>query len=312
MHVVIIGAGAMGSRFGAALAKAEARVTLVDVWKEHVDAIISRGLEVVNHSDGTTEVWRVKAVTRAEDAGLADVVMLFTKTYNTVQAASSAGACITDRTLVITLQNGLGNREAVSQVIPGDRVLVGTTNVPSDIIGPGRILDTGSGVAKIMKPEHVDEVLEGFAGALSRGGIPTAITGEVFAEIWTKVAFNAVMNSLTAITRLKVGTVGGIPEADWVMRRVPVEVASVARSEGIEIDPEDVYSTLRRVCQPGQHSEHLPSMLQDVLRNRQTEIESINGEVVRRAACHGIDVPVTQALYCLVKMVEGTYGERLA
>jgi 2-dehydropantoate 2-reductase len=84
------------------------------------------------------------------------------------------------------------------------------------------------------------------------------------------------------------------------------------RSEDIIIDPEGVYRTIKRVCQPGQHAEHLPSMLQDVLKRRPTEVDSINGEIVRRAAAHGIDVPVTRTLYCLVKMVEGTYDKRVA
>lgn len=302
--VVVLGAGAMGCLFGARLAESGHPVTLVDVRAEQIQAIQERGLTVDDH-DGR-HVVRVAASLPDALAAPANLILLFTKAFASDGALAGAARAIGPETWILTLQNGLGHVEKIEKYVDRHRIVVGTTTMPSDTVGPAHVHTRGSGTTKIMSVEGgVTERLRALAGALTGAGIPCEVSERVWESIWEKLAFNAAMNSLTAVSGLTVGQVGRSPAGAALADRVAEEVTAVAHRRGIGAD----LSVVRREIATAfrEHVDHKPSMLQDVLARRPTEIEHINGAVAREAARLGMAVPSTETLYQLVRMLEQAY-----
>jgi 2-dehydropantoate 2-reductase len=302
--VVVLGAGAMGCLFGARLAESGHRVTLVDVRAEQVDAINAGGLTVDDH-DGSRVV-RVAASLPGGVAGHADFVVLFTKAFASDAALAGAIRAIGPDTWILTLQNGLGHVEKIKKYVDSRRIVVGTTTIPSDAVGLAHVHTRGSGTTKIMSVEGgVTDRLRALAAALTSAGLPCEISERVWESIWEKLAFNAAMNSLTAVTGLTVGQVGRSPAGAALADRVAEEVIAVAHRQDIAADLAVVRREIATAFR--EHVTHKPSMLQDVLAKRPTEIEHINGAVAREAARLGMSVPSTETLYQLVRMLEQAY-----
>lgn len=305
MRIVVLGAGAMGCLYGGLLAAAGEDVTLVDVAEEQIAAINRHGL-ALDRADGTIVV-RLPAGDAAAAAtrpGAPDLVVVFTKTLHSRAALASAQPLLGPDTWVLTLQNGLGNVELIEEWVPRTRIIQGVTTFPSDLIGPGRVAALGEGVTRIMSADgtlspRLREVRE----ALERAGLHCETAPDVTVAIWEKVAFNAATNALTAVTGANVGQLADSPDGREIARAVVEEVASVAARKGIAVREGAVLATLDDAF--AHHRDHKPSMLQDMLRGRHTEIDALNGAVVREAAALGMRVPVTETLYHLVRVMEG-------
>jgi 2-dehydropantoate 2-reductase len=300
----VLGAGAMGCLFGARLAESGQRVTLVDVRADQVDAINARGLIVDEH--GKSRVVAVAASLPEKVTEPADLILLFTKAFHSDAALAGASRAIGPDTWILTLQNGLGHVEKIRKHVDAHRTVVGTTTVPSDMVGLAHVETRGSGSTKIMSVEGgVTDRLRALAAALTGAGIPCEVSERVWESIWEKLAFNAAMNSLTAVTGLTVGQVGRSPAGAALADRVATEVTAVAQRQGIDAD----LSAVRREIATAfrEHVNHKPSMLQDVLAKRPTEIEHINGAVAREAMRLGMAVPSTEVLYQLVRLLEQAY-----
>jgi len=304
MDINVVGAGAMGCLFGARLTEGGHRVTLIDVRADHVDAIRQHGLIV--EENGKERVVRLEATLPDGAREQTELVVLFTKAFQSEAALAGTRQVIGPQTWVLSLQNGLGHVETIRKFVEARRIAVGTTTVPSDAAGLGRVRTRGSGNTKIMAVEGgISEPLRGIASALTQSGLPCEISERVWVNIWEKLAFNAAMNSLTAVTGLTVGQLGGTREGPALANQVAEEVTSVAQRKGIAADHG---ATAREIAMAfREHGEHMPSMLQDVLAKRQTEIESINGAIVREAELLGVAVPCTSMLYRLVRLLEQTY-----
>ncbi|MEW9670953.1 ketopantoate reductase family protein [Ammoniphilus sp. 3BR4] len=310
MKIAIVGAGAMGSRFGAMFYQSGHEVVLIDKWKEHIEQIHSRGLEVISEQGST--FLPINASLRASDVGEADLVLIFTKATQTEGAVRDSLPLIGEQTLIMTLQNGLGNVEVITEFIRKDQVIAGTTNFAAELMGPGVIQALGSGETHIMNVSgEVSEKLIHISEAMNKAGMNVTISPDVFKIIWTKVAFNSVMNPVTAITRLKVADLGAYEQREPFMRKVLQEIVQVASAEGISLDLEEILGTIRGVLDPKQSGEHLSSMLQDILTKRPTEVEHMNGAIVRLGERAGIPVPHNESLYHLIRMMETTYERRL-
>lgn len=300
----------MGSRFGAMFFQSGHDVVLIDKWKEHIERIQSNGLEVITEQGST--ILPISASLRASDVGVVDVVLIFTKASQTESAIRDSLPLIDERTLVMTLQNGLGNVEIITEFIRKDQVIAGTTNLAAELMGPGVVRALGSGETHIMKVNGVvSEELKGLSEAMNQAGMNVTISSDVFKIIWTKVAFNAVMNPITALTRLKVADLGVYEQREPFMRKVLEEIVQVAGAEGISLDLEDILGTIRGVLDPKQSGEHLSSMLQDILAKRPTEVEYMNGAIVRLGEAFGIPVTHNETLYHLIRMMETTYERRI-
>lgn len=301
MDIAVLGAGAMGCYFGARLFESGHRVELVDVAPERVHAIRRAGLRV--EDDEGERTVPIPARFPGGPARPAELVILFTKAFQGSAALAAARELLGPGTWVLTLQNGLGNLEAVAAHQDAARIVVGTTTIPGDLLGPSQVRSQGRGMTRILSASGaVTERLEALARALSLAGLPCEIATDVWARIWEKVALNAALNTLAAVTGLTVGQLGGEPEMRLLAERVAREVTKVARARGIAADLEVVRRALAEAYR--EHADHRPPMLQDLEAGRRTEVGQINGAVVREAERLGVAVPLTAMLHDLVRVLE--------
>ncbi len=302
LDIAILGAGAMGSLFGGLLAEAGHRVTLVDIDEAHLGAIRSEGLRVT--TDAGSRVIGKLRVGRPEQAEAApELLIVFTKTQHTDAALASARGLLGSHTAVLSLQNGLGNVERIERYVPRERVMVGMTTWPADKSAPAQVSSHGAGEIRLMSADgdmhaHVRRA----ADALNSAGLNCIADPHVWSAIWQKVAFNAALNSLCALTQCTVGELSNVPDGEALTLKIVAEVAAVARASGIAFDEAHVVDSVRHAL--AHHRAHRPSMLQDVLAGRRTEIEAINGAVVAAARAAGVAVPCTECLLQLVRLVD--------
>lgn len=305
MKIAVVGAGAMGMLFGGRLAEAGNQVTMIDVVPAVLEAINANGISLTD--DVGEHQIPVVAMQGEQLCEVQDLVILFTKTLYSRAALNSAKGYIGTDTAVLTLQNGLGNVELVNEYVDLGQILVGVTNYASDVTGPGSIRTQGSGYVRMMSANgELTETVTCVNQALCDAGFCSEIRQDVFAAIWEKVGFNAALNSTTALCRVPVGGVGSIAEGREIAFEIARETAKVAEAYGIHADAEKMIESICFAFE--NHQGHYTSMAQDVQKQRKTEVDFINGQIVRRAKEKGIDVPFVEAVYLLLKVVEGSYA----
>ena len=306
MKVAVVGAGAMGCLYAGAFHRAGAGVTLIDVDPGHLAAINSRGLELDTRAG--VETLRLAALRPEHARETVDLVVLFTKTFHTDAALDGVKAIVGPGTHVLTLQNGLGNDEAVARHVPRERVIVGVSTLPSDMVGPGRVRSHGEGGSKVYPAFGGDtSFARQVADLLTAGGLPTALEPEIQAAIWSKAIFNAAMNTLCALTRRTPGFLGAHEEAKALIRAVVLEGVAAAKAGGVAIDAQPILDLT--VVSVIDHADHEASMLQDVKAGRRTEVDALNGAIVRAAQTAGVATPITETLWRLVKLEEAKLAE---
>ena len=307
MKIAIVGAGAMGSLFGALLAEGGHEVWLYDVWQDHINALKQNGLKI--EREGETRNVRLNAASDPRQIGESELVLIFVKSTQTRSAAESA-AFLADRNgWVMTLQNGMGNAEIIAEYTPSNRILAGTTAHGATMLKAGSIRHAGAGPTTVgmwAEGEKEFQIARQIADQFTQAGIESAAVEAVRPVIWDKLLVNVGINAITALTGIKNGELLDL-EATRELSRVAVEeAAAVARAQGIEVrkDP-DAHVFAVAAATAANRS----SMGQDVDQRRQTEIKAINGFVVREAKSMGITAPVNQALTALVETMEAHYRE---
>lgn len=310
MKIVILGSGAMGCRFALSLKKSGADVVLCDIWKEHVDAINANGLQVVNAS-GTSFV-PFEATTDIHDVDNIDAVVVFTKSYQTETAIRFSVDAIAPNTPVITLQNGLGNIQILKEFVGIDNLIVGVTDYAASVLDPGIVNVEGLGYTKMMalSDKQKAPAIE-ICRLLSESGMNCTMSDNIMKEIWEKVGFNCSMNSISSLTRQRVMYMGGNQYGLGLCMSIAKEVELVAKAEGIDFDYEAVVAKYKKVLDPNVSGNHITSMLQDVLKERPTEIDSICGSVIELGKKHGIETPHLETVYSLVKVTEINYKHQV-
>ena len=305
MKIVIIGAGAMGSLYGARLTQGGEDVWLLDTWPENVAILREQGLTI--GGEGGSETVPVKAATSAEEIGEADLVLLFVKSHATRDAAVAALSLLKTDTMVLTLQNGLGNAEEIAAVVGADRVVVGTTAMGAIMAGPGHIIDGGKGVTHIGKfSGAATRRLYEIAAVFSRSGLYTIVDANVESLRWAKLTINAGLNALSAVTGLTNGQLAAYPETQELMMRAVAEAECVAKARGVTLPPGDRQAEVLAIARATKDNKS--SMLQDVLKHRRTEIEAINGAIVSEGMRMGVPTPINDALTLMVRALERTYA----
>lgn len=308
MKIAVLGAGAMGCFYGAQLSKAGQDVTLLDINVPHIEAIQARGL-LVRHRDGEERI-TVRACRPAEYPGIADVVIVFTKGIHSAGALASLAGAVGPETLLVSFQNGLGHERVMGAYADPERIVIGTTSFPSDLVENGVIATGGDGVTRMMTVcGLVTPGLERLHTVFKEAGLNPELTANVFAAIWEKAAFNAALNALMAVTSLQQGYLGQTKEGMELAHTVVDEVTGVAQKKSVPVNSARVHEMVDKLMVA--HFDHCPSMLQDVLHGRVTEVDCINGAVVREAEAMGILVPVTKVLYQLICVIQQTYPHRL-
>jgi len=302
MKVAIVGAGAMGGLWATRLAATGTPVTIVDVSEALVSAVKADGLSVQT-SDGT-ETARPAATTDASVVGLVDVVFFFVKAQHTASAAALARPLVGPDTIVVSQQNGWGNADVLAGVYPPARIVIGVTYHSATALGPGRVAHTGQGPtvvgpyedgAELDRANRVGEVLCG-------AGIDTTVTETVKTEVWKKLILNAATLPTASLTLLRAGALGEPGPMLDLVDAVASEAVAVARAQGYDIDRQERIARIHTVLAGAGQGKG--SMLQDVEARRKTEIEVINGAVVRAAARAGIAVPLNKAMLALIGGLE--------
>jgi 2-dehydropantoate 2-reductase len=305
MKTAVIGAGAMGSLFGGLLARSGEEVWLVDIWKDHVEAIRSRGLQL--EDQGETSAIPVRATTEIGDVGRADLVLLFVKTYHTEKAVSDALPLVKEDTVFLTLQNGLGNEEAICRQVDRSKVLLGVTGRGATLLGPGHIRNGGMGKTFIGElGGAISERTARIARTFSRAGLEMEVSPRIHDLVWDKLLVNVGINVLGALTGYKNGQLLEQAETRDLMEALVREAADVARSLGVQLTG-DPLERVRAVAELTGHNRC--SMGQDIDFKRKTEIDVINGAVVREAERLGIPAPVNRTVTQLIRAIEKRFGK---
>jgi 2-dehydropantoate 2-reductase len=299
MQVTVIGAGAMGSLFGALLHRAGTMVTLVDVRPDHVAALRKRDV-IVEEPDGSRIATRVPATTDADEALAADLFVLFVKTPFTAAALKPFAGRIPARAMVLSLQNGIGNDEAIARALGRRvRITLGVTAQAATSLGQTVVRHRSSGPTIIGLPDgQRPPELEAVAAAFSNAGIPTRTTRHVFEHIWQKLIVNVGINALTALTALPNGALFADAELAGLVRRLVSEASFVMRAEGVPAPPRDPVDFVRAVAEATKADRS--SMLEDISAGRRTEVDAINGAIVRLGDRHGVDVTANRVVTALI------------
>jgi 2-dehydropantoate 2-reductase len=289
----------MGSLFGGLLARSE-EVWLVDIRQEQIDAIRSAGLTIEEKEKMQTI--RVNATSDAASIGKADLVIFFVKAYHTEKAASDALVLQKKDTLFLTLQNGLGNEEAICKQVDRKSVMLGVTNHGATLLGPGHIRHAGWGKTYVgeLDGKTTDRVAH-IAQVFDKAGIETEVSSNIQRVVWNKLFINAGLNAVAALTGLKNGQLLDYPETLRLMDRLVSEAVEVARKKRIPIEGNPL-EKVKAVVEATR--ENRCSMGQDIDNRRKTEIDAINGAVVREAERLGISVPYNQMITDLIKVIE--------
>jgi 2-dehydropantoate 2-reductase len=302
MKIAIIGSGAMGSLFGGKLSLAGHEVILYDIFREHVDAINAKGLAIEDVATGETTIAHPKASDDPSAVKGADVFIVFVKSTTTEKAAAQFKSFAAPHTIAITLQNGLGN-EGILRAYFGDHgTAAGVTSQAATFLAPGKIRHAGKGPTHLGMADGDNGRLEPLIAALAAAGFEAHVSVDVTSMIWSKLIVNVGINALTALTGLPNGALLDYEELRAVMADVVAETRLVAAARGVKLTHADPLATVMDVCR--KTAANKSSMLQDILNKRETEIDFINGAIVREAAPLGISVPVNQTLARLVKSLD--------
>ena len=237
-HVIVLGAGAMGSLFGATLAQGGAAVTLVDVRADHIDAINAHGLKIQGY--GGERTVRVRATDCTGELPRADIVLVQTKAMDTVVAVESIHRVFGPETVAVSFQNGLGNEEVIAGIVGHERVLAGLTAQGATRIGPGVVhnfgdLPTYVGEMEGGLSERAERIARGFTAA----GLPTHASADIRRDMWKKLLGNVGLSPTSAVTNLTQTEIMSVPELREVVLAAVDEAAAVGAAEGVELDAEE-------------------------------------------------------------------------
>lgn len=294
LSVAVMGAGAVGCFYGGMLARAGHHVTLIG-RPQHVQAILARGLRMQTLT--FDEAVPLAASTEASAVAGADVVLFAVKSPETETAGEQMRPHLAPGALVLCLQNGVDNAERLRAVLPGVQVAAAVVYVATEMAGPGHLRHHGRGELVIEPSSRSAEV----ARALAAADVPTEISDNVRGALWAKLILNCAYNALSAVGRIPYGELVQRPGVLDVMRDVVAECRAVAAADGVTL-PGDVDAAVRRIAQtmPAQYS----STAQDLMRGKPSEIDHLNGFVVRRGEALGVPTPANRVLWAMVKLVE--------
>lgn len=302
-RIAVVGAGAVGCYFGGMLARAGAPVTLIG-RAPHVEAINRDGLFI--DSVKFQERVSISASTEIGAARDAQLVLFSVKTVDTENTAKLLAPYLAPDAIVVSLQNGVDNAERID-FAAGIEAIPAVVYIAAAMSGLGRVKHSGRGDLIVGNPSpshHASEsdVAE-VAATFTRAGVPCRVSENITVELWEKLIMNCAYNAISALSRNKYGSIARDASSIDVMKRVVVEAVAVGEAAGVRLSAESMFAAVLKlgsVAMP----EALSSTAQDIARGKPTEIDSLNGFLVRRGAEMGVAVPVNETLYSLVKLLE--------
>ena len=293
MKIAVMGAGAVGCYYGGMLARAGHDVVLIG-RPQHVEAIERQGLRLETQT--FDERIRVCASTEASATQGAQLVLFCVKSTDTESGAAAIRAHLAPDALVLSLQNGVDNADRLRALLPQE-VIAAAVYIGVEMAGPGHVKHHGRGELVIEPSKAGDEL----ARALIVAGVPTEISDNVRGALWAKLILNCAYNALSAITQLPYGRLVKGDGITAVIRDVVDECVAVAEADGVTI-PGDVDAAVRKIAEtvPNQYS----STAQDLARGKRSEIDHLNGLIVRRGEALGVATPANRLLHAIVKLIE--------
>ncbi len=305
MRVCVIGCGAVGSLFAAHLAKAgEVEVWAYDLWKQHTDAIQKIGLRLSGAAEFTA---RLNATSDPKALPRCDYGIVATKAIHTRNAVAQAAHVFDDDSAVCSVQNGVGNEEIIAEHVK--YVIRGTTFPAGHTIGPGHIGYDIKGDTWIgpFEPTHTSmSKVEELAGLMARSGMNTIALEDARGAQWTKLIFNASTNPVGTLTLLHHGAAARFEPTGELFNDLIAEGEAVAKKLGIALHGDPRQLVQKGASAPGQHR---ASMLQDVLAKRQTEVDFMNGAIVKWGEKFGVPTPLNKAMWELIKGLEHSWKD---
>jgi len=266
-----------------------------------VEAINEKGLRI-EENDGERTVF-LQALIDPRTLGPQDLVLIFVKSYHTAAAVKSAINLFDKDTLVLTLQNGVGNAEVISKVVEDIAVIAGTTSHGATVLGPGRIRHAGVGETVIGRYDGKnDRRVEEIAAEFTRCRLETKVSNNIAGLVWGKLLVNVGINPLTALCNIPNGRLVELESTRNLMKMMVSEGEAVACAKGIELPYPDAFEKVKEVARAT--GANRSSMLQDMDRGRNTEIDFINGAIVREGRKIGVPTPCNEVVTLLIKALE--------
>jgi 2-dehydropantoate 2-reductase len=288
--VLIVGCGALATLFAGRLSSAGVDVMMLGTWAEGLSALRKVGARL----DGEG-CYPVRATDRPSDCKGAKIALVLVKSWQTERAAHQLMDCLAEDGLAVTLQNGLGNDDVLSGVLGPRRVSRGVTNLGATLLAPGYVRSSGKGVVTLETHMRLTTL----KAIMRVANFELSIVKDSLPSVWGKLMINAAINPLTAILRVKNGELLANPPTRELMRILARETASVAESIGVALPFSSPEQAVEDVAQDT--SDNTSSMLQDVLRGAPTEVDAINGAVVRKGDEKKISTPANRVIWYLVK-----------
>lgn len=304
MNFMIVGPGAMGCIFAVRLKAAGLKVVIQDYKKDRAHILNRDGIHV--EGIGGDRIVNVPVITGLPSQQV-DIVLICVKSNDTIKAAKTVSDFLDPKAWVLTLQNGVGNLEALEKTIGKGRIIGGVTSEGGTLLGEGHVRHAGEGET-VIGPESLPESpVHKIVSSFKSAGFKARSVEDVHSLIWGKLIVNVGINALTAITRLKNGKLTVHEGTERIMEEAVIEAAAVARAKGIDLPYPDPLARVKEVCRLT--ADNVASMLQDVLGQRITEVGFINGAIVREGEKYGISTPVNRTLTHLVETIQAAFGE---
>lgn len=303
MRIAVLGAGALGCAIGATLAEAGHEVALINRNRPHVEAINAGGLRV--RSAGGERTVRAQATTNADGLGPQDLVIVLVKSFHTRDAIEAARGLLGPATVVMSLQNGLGHEDVLAEVVGRERVVAGKTYVGGVLRGPGAIIAGVEGKQTLvgeLDGRLTPRVLA-IGEAFNAAGLATTVSDNILGVIWDKLLVNVATGALSGITRLAYGPLYQLPGIEATALAAVQEAMDVARACGVRLSTTEARAPWTKAAE-GLPPDFKTSMLQSLEKGSITEIDFINGAVVRRGERCGVPTPVNRTLVACIQGIE--------
>lgn len=307
MKIAIVGAGAMGSLIGGLLAKNGESLYFLDSWQDNIDEINKNGLYMEVSGEEGEYVNIAQCSTDPKEIGPVDAIIFLVKGTNTISMMNDISPMLKDNTLVLTLQNGLGNPEKIATIIDEENVAYGVIDFSSVMLGPGRIryqLADSLIYGKTLNNKQ-NIIFEDLVSKMNDAGINFKITDEADEKIWSKLVINGVYNALCGVVGVQMGELMDVEEGQAIMKDVTKEIVDVANAKGINLDFEDSWNHV--ITLGKKVSNHYPSLSQDVARKVYTEIDSLNGAIASEGRKVNVPTPYNDSIYKILRTIEETY-----
>lgn len=302
MKIAIIGAGAMGCLYGTYLAQKH-QVIMLDAFAPQVEGIRQNGLSVEELDGTVTSATGVEAYLSGECTEQVDLVILFVKSTQSIEALDANKGLFGPKTIALTLQNGAGNDRKIAKYAAPEQILIGTSKHNAINLGGGRCRHGGSGVTTLGSNLKADALLSEVSVAFEACGLQTEVVDNIQRIIWSKLFVNLSINTFTAITETPIGFMVQDKYAWDFAKRLVYEAVDVAEEDGTYFDRREVLEMVRQTCI--NVADGYSSMYQDRKRGILTEIDAINGAIVEQAKLYGVPVPYNTLIVDLIHAIEG-------